>query len=268
MTLDRKIRVCHIIATAQFGVSAALIIFWSLRAAGLHWAAIFSLSATGVVLLVLAVLIYAFAVFRGVLGERTEAQHPLGGSLYYRLFYVVVPILGGVIVGLDYLFAEGINEAVRGWALGTVLAACIVWLVLDPVVGLVESALPRARRLRAEEAAARRARQGALERSRLRRLHEIRARRKGLHERLAPVLAERAERIVGLLRECAGTPRRAFDQSAAIGLETWRAGGSALMKELFDLVTRRCRDTGREDLPPLLDYWWDGIGDWRAGAVS
>ena len=263
MKLERHLKIWHVIATVQFAVSAALAVFWWLGETGLSWSGILSLSVQGLAVLVLAVLVYAFAVSVGAVGERIEDEYPLTASVTYRLFYVVTPILGGLVAGTDYLMAEGLRQVLRGWALGTLVAACAVWLVLDPVLSLVERALPQSRRLRALRAAQKKKRQEAVRRRRLERLEGIRARRERVRRQLEPTLEKRAARLSELLARSSEDPTIGFDEGASIGVDTWRIGGIELMKELFELAVENCRRQGREDLSSLLDYWSDGIGEWR-----
>jgi len=262
-TKERQLRLFHTAVTAQFTISAALIIFWSLYETGLHWWAVFSFSAQGFVIVFLGVLIYGFAVFRGTVGERIEAEHPLTGSICYRLFYLVLPIIGGIAVGIEYFEAEGLLEGVRGLALGTVLTAYVVWLFVDPVAGVIESGLPESRRLRGVRLAQERARREARQRRKEIVLERIRAERKALLDGLEPVLARRTEDLTALLEASAYNPEYGAEDGASIGLEIWQAGGMDTMRELYESVKRSLAARRSERLLYTLDYWWDGVGDWR-----
>ncbi len=263
MNNDRQLRKLHTAVTAQFTASAALIIFWSLYEAHLDWWAVFSISAHGIVIVFLGVLIYGFAVFRGAVGERIEAEHPLSGSVYYRFFYVLVPILGGIAVGSDYLLGAGPLEAVRGIALGTVLSAYVVWLFVDPALGMIESALPESRRLRAERLAAQRAKREALRTTKKRLLDEIRAKHREVLDGLRELIEERERELAELLAATDSNPAEGANRGALVALEIWQAGGMASLRELYTGVVERFEGDRRRWYAAVLDYWWDGVGDWK-----
>jgi hypothetical protein len=266
MNQDRPLRILHTAVTAQFTASAAFIIVWTLYAAGLNWWAVFSLSAQAFVIVVLGVLIYGFAIFRGAAGERIEAEHPLSGSIYYRLFYVIVPILGGIAAGIEYFADEGLVEGIRGFALGTVLSAYVVWLFVDAAVAIAESALPESRALRALRLARQRERREAARRQKEALIAAFRAEWSAARENLRPLLHRRAEELVALLAASAGNPSYGAGPAASIGLEMWQAGQMKCMKELFAEVERACSARSETHLLAMLDYWWDGIGAWRRRA--
>lgn len=269
MKSDRSIRILHTIVTAQFAASAALIIFWTLYQTRLGWWAIFSISAQAIVIVLFGVLIYGFAVYRGTIGERLETEHPLSGSIYYRVFYVVLPILAG-LVSLDDAFLAGeatlplrLLAGLRGCALGTVVSAYIVWLFVDTTVGIAESLMPEPRRLRAIRIERERALRDAARRQKELLLERVRAERKARMERLAPVIAGHAAQIASLLARSADDPSVGAGAAATIGLEMWQAGGVDCMRELFRAVERECSARNLSRLVSLLDFWWDGVGGWR-----
>jgi len=264
LNLQRRLRTLHVIVTAQFFFAAAVIIaYFFLESDSPGWAA-FSLSAQTLVLLVLAVLAYAFAVARGVVGERNRDEHPFTAYYPYRLFYLVVPILSGIAGALFYLFTEGTREILRGAALGTVLPACVIWLFIDPLIGLVESLLPGARRLRRLRLQKKRARQQERARRKEILLRNIRDERLARLEQLRPFIRDRAERLAALLLETGGDLHSRADAAALIGLEVWQAGGLPLMKELAADTLLRLPEPRHQALARLLDDWWDTVGDWRA----
>ncbi|MFH0964481.1 MAG: hypothetical protein V2A58_10780 [Planctomycetota bacterium] len=269
MPLERRLRILHLLVTAQFIAGAAIILFWSFHQTGLHGWAILSLSVPGLVLVLLAALIYGFAVARGVVGERIPDEHPLTGFAPYRLFYLVTPILGGLAGAAFYSFTEGATVAVRGAALGTILPACTIWLVLDPLLGIIESALPSTRRLRAARLARERDLRAARAQENERILAKVRADYRAHIEALRPLLLDRADRLSLLLRDPSPPQlrRRRADEAARLGFETWQTGGTDLMRELAALTLSRLDSPRRPELAATLDYLWDGVGDWREGSL-
>jgi hypothetical protein len=265
MFKERNLRVFHIIVTAQFVISAALVVFWSLYEANLNWWAIFSLSTQAIVILVLGTLIYGFAVFCGSVGDRIEGEHPLSGSIYYRLFYLAMPVLAGVATGADYFVNEGALEGLRGWALGTVLSAYAIWLFIDPIVGISELALPGNRAIRRTRIAAEREKRERERHERAQLLTKLRAERVARAAALKPMVDEKAARLAAMVLDSADDPRRGYDEGAGIGLAAWQTAGMETMRDLYAATLRECRKRGRADLAGRLDYWWDGIGQWRQG---
>jgi len=265
MLQERQLRVFHVIVTIQFVVSASLVMFWSLWQTNLSWWQIFSLSTQGVVVVIFGALVYGFAVFSGAAGARIEGEHPLSGSIYYRVFYLVVPVLGGLAAGCDYFLSEGIIEGVRGWALGTVIAAYAVWLVVDPIVGIAEISLPENRRLRRARIAAQKEEHERRRRERAELLERLRAQRSAKLAAQAAMVEKTTSRLTEVLLKSADDPRRGSDEAALIGLEVWQTAGMDTMKEIYATVARGCARRGRRDLAARLDYWWDGIGQWRQG---
>jgi hypothetical protein len=265
MLQERQLRIFHVIVTIQFVVSASLVLFWSLWQTNLSWWQIFSLSTQGVVVVILGALVYGFAVFSGAAGARSEGEHPFSGSIYYRVFYLVVPVLAGLAAGCDYFLSEGIIEGVLGWALGTVIAAYAVWLFVDATVGIVEISLGANRRLRRARIAARREEAERRKRERAEFLARLRAQRAARLAALAPVVEKAAGRLTQVLLNSADDPRRGSDEAALIALEVWQTAGMDTMKEVYAEVVRACASRGHRDLAARLDYWWDGVGQWRQG---
>ena len=40
------------------------------------------------------------------------------------------------------------------------------------------------------------------------------------------------------------------------------------MTELTATTARLCSQSGRADVVGHLDYWWDGVGEWRQGLFA
>ena len=95
------------------------------------------------------VSLYLFAIFRGADGARNvEAEYPLTSSDYYLAFYVSAPLLGALAA---MMATPGISHVVKflfSVSLGTLGTTFLVWIVIDPVIGMIEGALPASRRHR------------------------------------------------------------------------------------------------------------------------
>jgi len=176
---ERKIlRSIHLAGTAWFILCVGYILVLALRQAGVNWWVIFSLSGYSILIIFLMTSLYLFAIFRGVSRAQTiEAEHPLTCTNYYRVFYVTSPFLGGLAGCVGMIGEDRTGQFLAGVALGTFVTTFLVWVIVDPVTGLLEMLLlPVSRR------------------HRLRRLAQARAERKRKrkdHERLlAEVLAK------------------------------------------------------------------------------
>ncbi|MFB0524123.1 MAG: hypothetical protein ACETVZ_01195 [Phycisphaerae bacterium] len=94
--------------------------------------------------------LYLFAIFRGVSKAQTiEAEHPLTSTNYDRVFYVTTPFLGGLADCVGMIGEDRVSQFVAGITLGTFGATFLVWVIVDPVTGLLEMLLlPSSRRHR------------------------------------------------------------------------------------------------------------------------
>lgn len=261
--MERRLSIFHGAATFQLAGSAALVIFWTLKDAGFNYLALFSLSVQGVMVVGLGVLVYGFAAFRGAVGRRTSVEFPLTGSYPYRTYYLVTPVLGGFMSGIDYLLAEGLVEGLRGLALGTVITAFVVWVVTDPIIGIIESLLPASRRRRSQ----RRALQVAAREERTRRnrdlLSRLREDKQARLSALEPVLARHRDRLVRILEDSRWDADAGIEAGATIGFELWRLDGIDCMKEMYSSIVQSCGRSADGYPASHLEYWWDGIGEWR-----
>ena len=268
MKPERLTRSLHIAATVHFALGASIVLVWSLLDSNLNWWAVFSLSAQGSLLLALGALIYGFAVFSGAVGERIETEHPFTSTVYYRMFYLILPVLAGIMAGIDFALSDGPAEGVRGWALGVVFSAIFIWLFVDPVFGVVESALPQSRRLRRKRKERERALRTAHMDARTQRLRKIDSDRENRLSRIAGLVEESARRLIELLNDSSGDPARHMDEGGIIGLRIWQRGGLECMQEVRRKTADICMERKRPHLMENLDCWWDGIGPWRRAKTA
>jgi len=151
MTAKRILRRIHLVATAWFILCIGYLLATALRQAGLQWWLVCSLSGYSTLMVLLLVSLYLFAFVRGVnRGGHAEIEHPLTSSDCYLGFYVSAPLLGGLVAIMG---ASGPWESDRfllSVAIGTLGTTFFMWIVLDPLISLVEMLLPASRRCRAE----------------------------------------------------------------------------------------------------------------------
>ena len=148
------LRFIHVFSTGWFVLCVCFLIVTGLRQAGVHWWVIFSLSGYSVVLVFLLISIYLFAVFRGVVrSQKTDIEHPLSNSIYYLVFYDVSPFLG-MLAGLACVFDESSTaHHLNTIAFGSLATTFLVWIIVDPAIGLFEMLLPASREHRTQRLA-------------------------------------------------------------------------------------------------------------------
>lgn len=148
------LRRIHAVATVWFVVCVGYLIAVGLRQAGFNWWLVFSLSGYSASMLLLLVCLYLFAFVHGIHGaRRSEAEHPLTGTVCYIFLYVSIPLLGGLCAAAGTDDALGTSVHLIHVATVTLKATFIAWIVVDPLLGLMEMDLPASRSHRAERLA-------------------------------------------------------------------------------------------------------------------
>jgi|WetSurMetagenome_2_1015567.scaffolds.fasta_scaffold264379_2 hypothetical protein len=256
--LSRRI---HIGGTACFMLCAAVLLIIALRQAGAGWLLIFSLSGFSAVLVLLLVSVYVYAIFRGVVRSFDAVEHPLTTSPYYVLLYDASPFLGAV-AGLFGSFGQAsASQVVVTIATGALSTTFLVWIVGDPLLGLVENLLPDGRRARLHRLAAARAEKNRLQQENIELLNRVIHAEQQNQAEWNRLLDPLAEQLVRAICPTEG-PRQA--SAVRIGAQAWQIGGIACMKYLHHKVQGRLKDQNLFD--PIPD-WWDGIGSWRNSAA-
>ena len=266
MSKDRILKSIHLAGTAWFILCVGYILAFALRRAGLHWWIVFSLSGHSVLIVLLLISLYLFAIFRGVTrSQKIEVEHPLTSTNYYTVLYITIPFLGGLAGCLGMIGVSAIKQFLLGVALGTLGATFLAWVIVDPVTGLLEMLLPAAsRKHRAKRLAQAKAERVKRQRDRERLLAEVLAKeeseRLGWQEALKP----QAERLAELLTTDRANFRQAECEAADIGVKAWQIGGLSCMRQLRDMAMDLCKKKYQDSM--IIDYvssWWDGIGSWR-----
>jgi hypothetical protein len=230
------------------------------------------LSGPSALVVFLLISLYLFALYRGM-GEaqKIETEHPLTTTGYYMALYVTAPLLGGLagILGM-----VGATEPIRflfllGVALGTLGTTFVVWVGIDPMVGMLEMLLPASRKHRTERLAEAEAERRARQEKREHLLAEAVAREERDHKQWQEKLHGQAQRLAALLTCGAEDFGRAEREAVNIGAEAWRLGGLSCMRHLRDMAIQVHREKGRNVAPAdYLSYWWDGVGDWRRPSLG
>jgi hypothetical protein len=228
-----------------------------LRQAGMNPVLIWSLSGQSAGLLFLLLSAYLFAVFRGWgRTESSDIEHPLTNSRQYMTLYCLMPFLGGLVSVLCMYDAESIEQLIVSAVLGTMAATFGLWIVVDPLLGLIEALRPasRAHRLARHEIA--RAEQNAIQKRQEELLAAIEMQEQENIALWNGTMAEQAAELVRLVTQPQATPR-----IISIGLEAWKLGGLECMQHLCGLASDK--DKENKKIALHISTAWDGIGSWR-----
>jgi len=270
MTTKQALKLTHMASTSLFMACIVYIPVLALRQAGFKWWLIFSLSGHSVVVVLLLVSLYLFALFREVgQAQRIEAEHPLTTTAYYMAFYVAAPLLGGFAGTLGMLGAGDPFEFLLGVSLGTLGTTFAIWVIVDPLAALLEMLLPASRTHRAERLAQAEAQRRAHKERQEHVLAEAFAREERCREHWHQELHPRAERLAALLACDASRFTQAEQEALNIGAEAWRLGGLSCMHQLHDMAKAILGQTADgKERTDYIPYWWDGIGDWRKPSLG
>lgn len=265
-----ELKKAHIAGTIWFVLAVGYIFVLALRQAGVRWWVVFSLSGHGVLIVSVLVSLYLFAIFRGISSSQNIiVEHPLTSTTYYASFYLLTPFLGGLAGCLGMIGTYSMSQYLLGIALGTLGVTFFVWVVLDPVIGLLEMLLPVSRQHRAVRLAEAKAERERKQRDRERLLQEVVEQEELNRHRWRKILEPEAERLAKLLIENKNDLHTAEREAIGIGVRAWQTGGVVCMRELRDTALRLCRrkspDKGVID---YINFWWDGIGNWRAKPID
>jgi hypothetical protein len=270
MNRRKTLKLIHFAATLWFILWLGYIFILALRQAGYSWWIIFPLFGHSAWLVFLLVSLYLFALFRGAgRDQKIEVEHPLTSTTCYALFYVTSPFLGSVAGCLGTAETNTFGQFLVGVALGTLGTTFFVWVVVDPVIGLLEMLLPASRKHRVERLTRVRALRQKRQEEKQRLLAEILTREERQRRHRQRVLQPYAERLAGFLTAENIDYEQAERQAVDIGVGAWRLGGLSCMRQLRDMVMAICRETDGHS--PPVDYisaWWDGIGTWRNSSLG
>lgn len=271
MTQRKKLKLVHLASTAWFMLCVGYILVLALRQAGVRWWVIFSLSGYSALLVFLLVSLYLFAIFRGAArSQKIEVEHPLTSTNYYTAFYIAAPFLGGLAGCLGMIGENRINQFLLGIALGTLGTTFLVWVIVDPVAGLLEMLLsPVSRKHRAERLAQVKTQREEKQKAREHLLADLLAKEELARRRWQEVLKPQAEKLAGLLITSRIDIKQAEREAVDIGVKAWQSGGLSCMRQLRDMAIDLCRQKSQSKaIADYIPVWWDGIGSWRNPSLS
>lgn len=263
MTSKKFLKRIHVCGTLWFLLCAATLLIISLYHAGFEWWVIFSISGYSAVLLFFTVTVYLFAVYQGVVRTQTAAEHPLSTSLYYIALYDLAPFLGAIAGLMSLPVNTPWVFSVNTVAEGTLITTFVVWIVFDPIIGLVEMFLPESAAHRKYRLAQMRLEKQQQKEAGQKLLRELESQEKNLQTKWNNLFDPMAKEAAQLL--CC-PPAPATEVRARIielGALAWKTGEITCMRYFHQMILAQLHAS---DQAPVIDYpaiWWDGIGTWR-----
>jgi len=267
MSQRRILKLVHLAGTAWFVLCVGYILFLALRQASVNWWLVFSLSGHGALIVFLLISLYLFAVFRGVgRNQKIKVEHTLTSTNYYMMLYVIAPFIGGLAGWIGMAGVNRISQFLLVIALGTLGTTFLVWVIVDPVTGLLEMLLPASRKHRAKRLAQAKAQREKKQKDRESLLAEVLAKEDLSRRHWQQVLKPQAEKLAGLLLTDRIESEQAECEAVDIGASAWQIGGLSCMRALRDMAITICRERNHDknDIVDYISIWWDGVGSWRS----
>jgi len=264
MNYKKMLRALHLAGTVWFMLCLVYLLALALRQAGFNWWLIFSLSGHLALLVMLLVSVYLFSIFRGAENIATlQTEHPLTSSVYYTFFYVLAPLLGGIVGLLGMIGETRINEILVGTALGTLGTTFLTWVVVDCIIGSLEMLTPDARQYRSARLADLKLKKQQREEQRKQMLADTEKQEQKNNKLWQEALTSQAARLAELL-EGRTDVKNARQEAIKLGVEAWRMGGLVCMKKLHNMASEAFgrRYIGQQYVD-YISVWWDGLGSWR-----
>lgn len=264
MSERRTLKFVHLTSTVWFILCIGYILVLTLRQAGVKWWIVFSLSGHGLLIALMLISLYLFAIFRGISSsQKVQIEHPLTSTNYYRVFYVITPLLGGLAGCLGMIGISTVGQFTLGVTLGTLGTTFLVWVIVDPLVGLLEMLLPQtSRRHRVERITNAKALRQSKQENRDNLLKDVLVEEELKLQHWREVLKPKAEQLAAMLTTDEINLKHIESEAIGIGVNAWQTGGLSCMKELRNMAI----DLAKERDKSCVDYigvWWDGIGSWR-----
>jgi hypothetical protein len=260
----------HIASTVWFILCIGYILVIALRQAGVRWWVVFSISGHGALIILLLVSLYLFAIFRGISSsQKVQVEHPLTSTVYYAVFYVLTPFIGSLAGFLGMIGTHSVSQFLLGIAMGTLGTTFLVWVIVDPLIGLLEMISPASRKYRAQRLIEAKAERDNKQKAKVRLLEEVIEKEESDRLYWQELLKPQAEKLAGLLTSEITDPKQAEQQAVGIGVSAWQTGGLSCMRELRDMAITLCKEKQKnKTVVDYINFWWDGIGNWRAAPIA
>ena len=270
MLRQKRLRSIHIASTVWFMLCVGYIFVLGLRQTGVNWWVVFSLSGHGALVTFILISLYLFAIFRGISSsQKVQLEHPLTSSIYYAVFYVITPFLGTAASCLGMIGVSTSKQYYLGLTMGTLGTTFMVWVIIDPGIGLIEMLLPESRKHRAIRLAKAKEERERKQKYREHLLIQIQEKEDSNRQNWQAILKPHAEELADLLLSPNRDFQKAERNAAGLGACAWQIGGINCMRELRTMAINICKQkNNNQDVVDYINYWWDGIGNWRAPSLS
>jgi hypothetical protein len=270
MVRRNGLKIVHMASTIWFILSVGYTLVLAMHQAGIRWWVVFSLSGHGALIIFVLVSLYLLAVFRGVSSsQQVHLEHPLTSTKYYVVFYVSAPFLGSLAGLLGMIGTHSASQFILGIAMGTLGTTFLVWVIVDPVLGLLEMLLPTSRKNRAQRLLQAKAGKEKKQKDRLNLLEEVIAKEDSDRLVWQQVLKPQAEILAELLTSDGEDTKFIEQEAVGIGVKAWQTGGISCMRELHEMAISLCKQKHQnKDIVDYISFWWDGIGNWRATPIA
>jgi hypothetical protein len=263
MSRRKSLKFIHLASTAWLMLSAVYVLTYALHQAGQSWWLIISVSGYSAFLAPFLISLYLFAIFRGFArSSKKEVEHPLTAAFSYSLFYDLSPFLG-VISAIVCTFKDS-RDCLLMITIGSLWTTFLVWIVLDPILGLAEMQLPSSRKNRRKRLAEARALKQAEQAEREKLSAELEINSEQEHQQWRQQLLSYAETLAFLAFNINSSDSRCEKQAIDIGVAAWQMGGLSCMRQLHSMAMETYKE--KYAGPMAVDYisiWWDGVGSWR-----
>lgn len=265
-----ELRIVHMASTSWFILCVGFILILALRQAGINWWVVFSLSGHGVLILLVLVSLYLFAIFRGISSsQKVQVEHPLTSTIYYAVFYVSAPFLGCLAGLLGMIGISTTSQFLLGIAMGTLGTTFLVWVIVDPAIGLLEMILPASRKNRVQRLAQAKTDRERKQKDKVRLLEEVIEKEESDRHHWQEILKPQAEKLASLLTADITDLKQVEREAIGIGVGAWQTGGLSCMRELRDMaIALSNQKYENKAIVDYINFWWDGIGNWRAAPLG
>lgn len=261
----RFFKLLHFFNSGIFVISSAYIFVYALHKVGKSWLFIASLSSYSTMIIIFFLSFYLFAVYRGISsGQNVKDEHPLTTSLPYLLFYNISSLYGVFAVWLVSVSIYTTADYFLRISIGAVASTFLMWIIIDPLVGLSEMLLPSSRMHRhVRNLQTQELRKKDIE-EKQNILNEIN--RSGQNDRRIwqQMLESDANELARIISKRNINYKNIESRVVEIGVKAFRLGGVECMRHLYFMTKQICERNAQFSLNlDYISFWWDGIGNWR-----
>ena len=163
---------------------------------------------------------------------------------------------------------ETASQYLLGVAMGTLGTTFMVWVIVDPGIGLIEMLLPTSRNHRAQRLAQAKAEREKKQKDSEHLLSQVLEKEESDRQMWQEILKTQAEELAGLLTTDSSNFKQAERDAIGIGASAWQVGGLNCMRELRNMAIAIYKQTDQNKaFVDYISFWWDGIGSWRAPSL-